>query len=313
MTFFNLIIILIILVPFFLFLFPNLIIAVILYRLLLVRTSKKKWSRKCSKLKSKEQLEMFSRGIQWMNENKTSMTHASINNKGLNLYGEYFNFGFKKAVIIIAGRSEGCLYSCYYAKPYKACGYNILVIDNRCNGLSDGKYLSFGINEYTDILLWGKFLHEKYAINSVILHGICTGAATALNTLTSENLPLYFKGMIADGMYSTFYDVFRNHIISFKQPVFPVLQIVFFMIKHISKVDAKNNGPVYCIQNLHKPILFIHSKQDKYSLPSEIKSVYEKCHSPKNIVWFEKGEHSHIRINNEKKYDQSIIHFLKQC
>ena len=48
---------------------------------------------------------MFSRGIQWMNQNKVSMTHVSINNKGLNLYGEYFNFGFKKAVIIIAGRT----------------------------------------------------------------------------------------------------------------------------------------------------------------------------------------------------------------
>lgn len=293
------------------FLIHSLIVATILYRLLLVRTSKTKWSRDCGAMKNKEHEEMFLKGCKWAKEQDCFKQDVSICNEGLKLYGEFFNFGFDKAVIIISGRAEACKYSYYYAIPYKNLGYNVLVIDNRCTGLSDGKYLSFGIKEYKDILLWGQLLNQNYGVKSVVLHGICVGTATALFTLTSDNLPDYYKGMIADGMYTTFYDSFKNHIVEFKQLPFLVLQIVFFLVKHISKIDAKNNGPIYSIEKLNKPILFIHSKQDKFSLPKEIEKVYNKCNTQKKIVWFQKGKHSHIRINNENEYDLSIREFVE--
>lgn len=293
-----------------LFIIPNLLIAIILYRLMLVRTHKSKWSRGYKKIKGKDQENMYFRGIEWAKENEDFKSEVSVCNNGLNLYGEYFNFGFKKAVIIIPGHSEGCKYSYYYAIPYRDFGYNVLVIDNRCNGLSDGKYLTFGLKECTDIILWGELLNKNFAVDYIVLHGICMGAATALHTLTSENIPFYFKGMIADGMYQTFYEIFLNHVVAFKQPKFPVPQIVFFMIEHFSKVDAINNGPIYSINQLKKPILFIHSKQDIFSLPTKAMELYEKCSSPKQIVWFDKGSHSHLRITDEAKYDKAISDFV---
>ena len=310
MTTSSIIILIIIFLLLFFVVIPNILIAVILYLKLLVRTSKKKWTRDCSEKKDKEQIEMFEKGLQWEDENKNFKQEVSINNEGYNLYGEFFNFGFDKAVIIISGRSEGCKYSYYFAKPYKDLGYNVLVIDNRCHGLSDGKYLTFGLKEYSDILAWGKLLKETYSVKSILLHGICIGSATALYALISENVPEYYNGMIAEGMYSTFYDSFKNHIIEKKHKTFPVLSEVFFMVKHISKVDAKNYGPIYCINKLRKPILFLHSKQDKFSLPQEIDRVYNLCVAPKKIVWFDKGAHSHIRINNEQAYDQAVIDFV---
>ena len=32
----------------------------------------------------------------------------------------------------------------------------------------------------------------------------------------------------------------------------------------------------------------------------------------KKIVWFDHGAHSHIRINNMEKYDNSITEFIKE-
>lgn len=298
----------------FLFLFfvvlPDILIAIILYLKLMVRTSKKKWTRECSEVKDKEQVAMFEAGLEWEKDYEPYRHDVSVTNDGYSLYGEYFDYGFDKAVIIISGRSEGCRYSYYYAKPYRDAGYNVLVIDNRCHGLSGGKLLTFGLKEYTDILTWGKLLNEQYGVKNIVLHGICIGAATALYALVSDNAPSYFGGMIADGMYTTYYDSFKNHIVDRKHKTFPVLQEVFFLIKTISKVDAIHYGPVYCIDKLTKPVLFIHSKKDRFSLPEEMEVLYEKCTAPKKLVWFEEGAHSHIRIRNEEAYDRAISDFV---
>ena len=66
------------------------------------------------------------------------------------------------------------------------------------------------------------------------------------------------------------------------------------------------------IKKLNKPILMIHSKQDIFSLPKYIEALYNDCKSKKKLVWFEKGAHSHVRINNEEEYDSCIKEFLKE-
>ena len=130
--------------------------------------------------------------------------------------------------------------------------------------------------------------------------------------LTSDNCPDYYLGMTADGMYTTFYETFRTHLIDMKKPVWP---FAYFVMKRIQKnigEDPIKNGPIYCIDKLKKPLLMIHSKEDKFSLPEKAVELYEKCNSTKKLVWFDKGAHSHIRINNEEQYDQTIKDFIKE-
>jgi len=105
---------------------PLLLVPYFLYRALLVRTSPKKWSRECSK-KDDEHLKMYAECDEWEKRYLSFKQEVSIQNEGFKLYGEYMNFGHKKAVIIIAGRSEGCKYCYYFAEPYRKAGYNVLV------------------------------------------------------------------------------------------------------------------------------------------------------------------------------------------
>lgn len=284
----------------------------IVYKILLVRTKKSKWGRECSMTTDKEQMEMFSTGEKWLETYKKFSSDVKINSEGFNLAGIYFDFGFKKSVIIIAGRSESCLYCCYFAEPYRKSGYNVLVIDNRCHGLSDGKYNTVGYKEYADILAWGKFLHDEKNNESVICHGICIGSTTALYALIRPECPDYMKGLIADGMFTTFKESFSNHLIDQHRLQFPTTQIVMLLLSIHSGENAFKKGPVTVIQDYKKPILFLYSKQDKFSLPKNAEELYSKCNSKKKLVWFEKGVHSHLRINAPEKYDDSICEFVKE-
>lgn len=290
---------------------PNLLIATVIYRTLLVRTNKKKWSRECS-WDDPEQIEMFAEGERWGKENEKYHKRVSIKNDGLNLVGEYFDFGFDKSVIIVPGRMETCVYSYFFAEPYKNAGYNVLAIDNRSHGLSDGRYNTVGMKEYRDLIAWAKFLHDEYKIKNIWFHGICIGGATALRAFTCENPPDYFEGLTVDGMYLHFGDMLEKRIKERKHSPHPCTEIVMAYIKLVSGKNPAKNGPIACIDKMNKPTLFLYSKQDIYSPESEITKLYDKCPAKKKIVWFEKGIHSHIRINAPELYDKTIEDFIRE-
>ena len=293
----------------FLFVFPTLVMSYVIYSAVLVRTKPEKWTRECSIPEDEEYRKMFEEGMKWDSQYSFAKSDVDITSDGLHLAGEYFDFGFKKAVIIIPGRMESCLYSYYFAEPYRRAEYNVLVIDNRAHGFSEGKYISLGYKEYRDIIEWGKLLHEL-GNESVCIHGICIGASTALFAMTDDKCPEYFSCMVAEGMYTNFYESFKNHMKDQNRPLFPLLYGVMVHIRVFSGANVVTDGPIKRIGKLKKPILFLHSKEDVFSLPQKMDLLYDKCNSKKELVWFDVGAHSRIRINNEEKYDTAIIDFL---
>ena len=269
------------------------------FSLLLERTDNSKWSRGCSTTDDPQQLPMYNEGLKWGEKHKVVMEEVSIRNDGFKLCGQYFDFKQDRAVIIVAGRTEGCIYSYYFAKPYKDAGFNVLVIDNRSHGLSEGHYNSLGLKEYKDIIAWGKFLHNKKGNKEVVCHGICIGSATILYALTSAKCPKYMDAMVADGMYTTFGESFKQHLKQDHRPVFPFIQLFFMIVKAKTGVNAYKYGPEDVMGKMNKRILFIHSKEDVFSVPSKTYEMYEKCPSAdKKFVFFDHGRHSFVRFTD---------------
>ncbi len=289
---------------------PPLFIALKVYKKELTRPTKDKWGRECSAPDNEEQLRMHNEGIEYMSQFKDKVKEIHIVNDNLNLYGEFFDLGFKKCAILLQGRTESLLYCYYYAKPYIESGYNIIVIDSRAHGNSDGIYNCVGLKEYRDVIKWAEYAHDKLKQESIMLHGICIGASTAL--YASFYGPDYIEKIVTDGMYINFYETFKNHMIVDKRPIFPFMSEIALIMRFKAHVNMKK-GPINIIDKYSKPILFLYSKEDKFSLPPKSEILFNKCGSEhKKIVWFDHGAHSHIRINNTEKYDNSIKEFIKE-
>ena len=292
---------------------PTLIIARYVYNKQLVRNNKEKWARECSCPTNAEQVIMWDTSMKFKDDFKDYATDVSINNEGFNLVGQYYDFGGKDAVIFISGRAECLYYALYYAKPYQENKINVLVIDSRSHGNSDGKYNTVGLLEEKDIIAWAKFLHDEKNNNKILLHGICIGSATSLYAITDKDAPDYFAGMIADGMYKSFYDTFKHHMKDLKKPTFPTLQLMRRKLRKISGKDIVNYSPYTEITKLEKPLLMLHSEKDIFSLPEQAKELFERCKtSDKQLIFFPKGAHSHVRINNTIKYDEEVTKFIKK-
>ena len=172
---------------FFCFFAPNAIVGYVVYVMHLKRTRKDKWTRACS-CDQADHLSMYDTGMAWSEEHKEKKKDVHIVSEGLNLYGEFYDFGSDKTVILVAGRTEGLRYGYYFARPYSDCGYNVLTIDNRAHGESEGTYNTVGFEEHKDLLAWANYIHENHHSESIVFHGICIGSAGSLYALTSENL-----------------------------------------------------------------------------------------------------------------------------
>ena len=309
-----LIVVLSILLAIFLFgILPFLFVAEHIRKKQLVRKSKDMWGRACSAPDNKEQVLMYEIGEKWGNENKEYIREVEITSyDGLHLVGQYFDFGNKKCAILHQGRTESLLYTYYFAKPYKEAGFNILVIDPRAHGLSDGKDSTAGIKESKDLLSWTKYIHDKFNLDEIFYHGICIGSATCLYAITDKNCPSYVSGLCVDGMYKSFASTMKTHMIAEGAPIpgFLAFLVMVSILLHTGANQFKMK-PEKRIKLLTKPILMIHSKEDIFSLPKYATYLYDLCNSKKRLVWFDKGAHSHIRINNEVEYDNTIKEFIK--
>ena len=291
---------------------PCLLVGYIIYRILFVKTSPEKWSRSVS-WDDAELQQMFDEGKKWGEENDKYRKTLSITNDKLKLVAEFFDFGFDRSVIIIPGRMESGTYSYYFSNAYKEAGFNVLAIDNRGHGLSEGKYNTLGLKEYKDLLAWSKYIHDECGQKKIIFHGLCIGSAAGLYASIDKNTPEYIGGLIAEGMYINFNESLNNHLIERHKPIFPFSQfIMFFMTLSAGGKSPKKYGPINLIDKMDKPMLFIYSKEDTYSVPKYGQLLFDKCGSDKKrLVWFDHGVHSHVRIHAPEKYDETIKEFIR--
>ncbi len=295
------------------FLIVPLIISKKIYRHWLVRETKEDWGHRCSDETNYEQRLMWDAGIAWAEKHKDVKKPVHIVSDGYNLYGEYFDFGYDKSVIIVPGRTETWTYSYFYAPSYERAGYNVLVIDKRAHGFSDGRYGDMGKFSSIDIINWAKMIHEQYGINNITLHGICIGCSICLYAYNRPECPDYVNRLVVEGMFTTFYDSFYRHMKEQKRPTHPYCWMIMKYAQHNTHENYIHEGPIFEVKNCKKPVLFLFTTQDHYTYPEEAKAFLEKCGSKqKKLVWFEKGLHSHIRINNEEAYDKAIADFTEE-
>lgn len=290
--------------------------AFVLFFLTTCRNPFKKRKRECSNKKDAANVRMFAEGTAWAEQYNDKIEQLQIVSGSLKLYGQYINFGFNKCCMVIQGRAESLLQSYYFADVYAKNGYNILVIDVRAHGLSDGIYQTGGIKESDDLLLWIKLINEKYKITDFTIHGVCLGAAIAIYTyskLKKEGNKLV-KRIVTDGLYESYFELYKGHIKAFSGwSINPAIYATFFLIFIFAGFNPFKANPIDYIKDIDIPVLFIWSTMDQFCPRLNSEELFKACVSEyKEICLFNKGRHAHIRAAQKNEYDEIIAKFLQK-
>ena len=288
------------------------IVAYIVYSKTLMRGKSGTWGREhCSEPGCVPLETMWERGLKWQAKNKTFIKELVIKSKdGLKLVAEWFDYGFDKTVIILPGRREVLIYSYYYANPYKEAGVNVLVIDQRAHGLSEGKYSTGGIKEAEDVSIWMKLLHDELGQKEIFLHGICVGTCCATIVATRYKTD-YLKAVILDSAFISYKEIYKNHYIEGGHKLFPVFYQIWMWFSFFTHCNINDSNPEKYMADFTLPVLYMWGTKDIYCLPEKSKILFAKCASKnKQIEWFDGAEHSRVRLFDEDRYDGLVKDFL---
>lgn len=231
---------------------------------------------------------------------------------GLNLKGFFHKVyeDSKKVVIMNHGYTANHYVDYQFTDIFFEEGYNVLLIDMRSHGESEGKVASYGYNESKDIGSWVEWIKDKVGEDAYIgLHGQSMGAATVMLYGATHTEDIKF--VIEDCGFTTAREAIKFHFNKVKIPFWPLYDLIRIKAKRKYKFDFNNISPQDAIVNSTIPVLFIHGDDDNVVPTWMGESLYNKKNGEKDRLYLVQGAgHMEAYSKNKEKYKQIVKEFL---
>ena len=232
---------------------------------------------------------------------------------GLSLFARYYHVrdgapleiqfhGYKSiAVRDFSASGEGC---------YRD-GYNLLLVDQRAHGNSEGRVISFGIKERFDCLDWIDYAVERFGREQkIILYGISMGAATVLMA-AGESLPDNVVGVIADCPYSSPIDIIARVARRMHIPV-PITKIIAPLgARLFGGFSLSECTPLEAIERAQVPVLLFHGEADSF-VPCEMSRKIAAKNKDVRFVTVPEAGHGFSYLVDTEGYIRELHDFVER-
>lgn len=229
----------------------------------------------------------------------------------LKLKAEYFDFGFKKAVILIPGYKNSPYFNFSdSAKVFVQNGYNLLMTHQRAYGKHTGHYCGTGLKEQYDLLQWIDYLSKNTDCQSIVIYGVSMGAATV--AYCSEKIKdEKVKTLLIDSAYTSFYDML--YLSASKRKIMGplVLKVIPFLAKTFLKINLKSQTSD-CLKNNKIPSIFLAGSDDKTVPVSNFLNLYYNNSSEKLLIIVPGASHIKAFTVGGPVVQKKIFDFIKK-
>ncbi len=190
-------------------------------------------------------------------------------------------------------------------------GDNVILVDQRAHGKSDGHNICFGVKERYDVMSWIEFARSRFGGDVRIwLEGVSMGAATVLMA-SDLNLPDNVRGIVADCPYSSPVDIIMKvggDLTGLKHVTYPFLMIAARLFAHI---NIRSSSAIRSVAETQIPILLIHGTGDNF-VPFEMsESLYAANPDMITFVPIAGAPHAISYLVDCEKYTGAYHEFLK--
>ena len=150
--------------------------------------------------------------------------------------------------------------------------HNLLLVDQRAHGQSQGSTITFRIKERQDLLCWLAYAIERFGKDvKILLYGVSMGGATVL--MASElPLPKNVKGIVADCPFSSPMDVILHVGRGSSFPQWLIRPFAILAAKIYGGFDLTETSAEKAVKSTTVPILIIHGEEDKY-VPCQMSDI----------------------------------------
>lgn len=234
---------------------------------------------------------------------------------GLKLHGTWFPQGNQKKVVICfhgyssSGANDYSAYSDYYFSK----GFSMLILDERCHGQSEGKYIGFGCLDRKDGVRWIEWVLEKCGKDvQIMLHGLSMGGATVC-MMSGLDLPEQVKGIVSDSAFTSAKDIL-THLLKYilKLPAKPTMQISGLFTRILAGYGMDECNAAREVQKAEVPILLIHGSADTFVPLYMGDAIYEKIASPKKKLIVDGAAHMESYYIAKETYEEALDEFIAE-
>lgn len=249
-------------------------------------------------------------------EKKVTDTVTIINREGLRLNARWYHAENPKRIVIAmhGWRSHWNYDFCASSDFLHDEGCSVLYPDQRSQGDSEGKHISFGAYERFDCIDWLNYVIYTYGEDiPIYLCGVSMGATTVLLAL-GFNLPPSVKGIIADCGYTSPDGIWKYVA---KNNLHIKNKLIYFFATHFInrkvKLDSGNISTVEALKKAKIPVLFIHGDSDKFVPVSMTYENYKACASKKRMLIVPGADHGVSYLCDMPTYQSYVRDFFKEC
>lgn len=209
-----------------------------------------------------------------------------VSHDGLRLRGKYYESvpGAAIEIMVHGYRGSGERDMCGGAPRAFSLGRNVLIIDQRGAGRSQGHVITFGVKESRDVADWVDFVRDRFGPEQeIILTGISMGAATVM-LCSAMPLPENVVGVLADCGYTSAPEIIKKVLRQIHLPAWPFYPLVRLGARLYGGFDPEDSRPIEAVKNARVPIIFIHGEDDDFVPCSMSRDCHEACSTRKAIL-----------------------------
>lgn len=187
-------------------------------------------------------------------------------------------------------------------------GYNVLLIDERGHGTSEGHSITFGKREQYDFLCWIKKMKEIVPnYESIALIGISMGGASVL--MASNKVDKEVK-IIADCPYNRIKDILNENVRSLglkPKLIYPLIWLAGLLFVHI---NINKGSALESVKESKCRFLIIHGTNDKIVPHHYSEDIYLACQDRIQYELFIGAAHGMSFLVDTSRYINLVKEFL---
>lgn len=254
--------------------------------------------------------------VQWMKECR-ALPQEEIHITsfdGLNLYGKYFEYDPEAPMELMfhgyRGSAERDL--CGGVQRCFALGRNVLIVDQRTSGKSEGNVISFGINESRDCMSWLDYVVERWPERKIILTGISMGASTVM-IAAGMDLPENVAFVLADCGFTSAKAIIKIVIRMMKLPEHLAYPFVKWAAKIFGHFKLEETSSIEAMTKSKVPVIFFHGEDDDFVPCRMSVENYNACVTKKKLVTIPGAGHGLSYIVEPERYLKELADFSNEC
>ena len=230
---------------------------------------------------------------------------------GLRLFGRWYEGKKDSPVAVLCHGYNGSAFRDFSGGSdiFLSLGWNVLLIDQRAHGKSEGSTITFGVKEKYDALDWADYARERRKGAPIFLVGISMGGATVLmaSAMAEER---GIKGIAADCPYSSPYEIISKVMVdkSLKPSLLmPLVSLSAFLFGHFR---LKSESAAEAVEKSSLPILIIHGLDDRFVPDYMSREIYERSKGNVEYETFPEAGHGLSYMVDRKRYVDTTVRFF---